>query len=62
MEELNANIPVWDSYESALRACRSPNALMDGAVKDIRIEAIRFALEALKLLDRSVLKSESLIN
>ena len=33
---------------------------MDGAVKDIRIEAICFALEAIKLLDRSVLKSEPL--
>jgi hypothetical protein len=32
---------------------------MDSAVKDVRIESIRFALEALKLVDRSVLKSES---
>ena len=60
VEELNASIPIWDSYDSASRARQSPDALMDGAVKDIRIEAICFALEAIKLLDRSILKSESL--
>ena len=60
VDELNVNIPIWDSYESALRAHPYPDgAFMDSAVKDVRIESIRFALEALKLVDRSLLKSES---
>jgi hypothetical protein len=59
VDELNVAIPIWDSYESALRARPHPDALMDSAVKDVRIESIHFALEALELVDRSVLKSES---
>jgi hypothetical protein len=51
VEELNANIPIWDCYE---RACPSPDTLMDGAVIDVRIDAIRVTPEALKLLYRSV--------
>jgi len=57
VNELNASIPIWDSYESALRL--SSDTLMDNALRDIRIESICFALEALKHVDRSVLKSGS---
>lgn len=62
VEDLNAIIPIWDSYERASRACRSPDALMDDAMRDVRIETICFVLEALKLLDRSLLKSKSLLS
>jgi hypothetical protein len=62
VEELNANIPIWDSYERASKALPSPDVLMDGALKDIRMEAIHFVLEALKLLDRSILQSEPLLS
>jgi hypothetical protein len=62
VEELHANIPIWDSYESASTAGPHFDALMDSTVKDVRIETMCFVLEALKLLDRSVLKSRSLLN